>query len=90
MSDFGENSLVGSKIVRFLWKWMALAEISTKVILLLKKKESSVPLLAVQIHFMVPMVCLRACTSSSFRMIRTEDADGAISSNVSMGKVPFS
>ena len=55
-----------------------------------KKKESSVPLLAVQIHFMVPMICLRACTSSSFRMIRTEDADGAISSNVSMGKVAFS
>ena len=65
VSDFGENSHVGSKIVRFLWKWMALAEISTKVILLLKKKESSVPLLAVQIHFMVPMVCLRAFTSSS-------------------------
>ena len=38
MSDFGENSHVGSKIVRFLWKWMVLAEISTKVILLLKKK----------------------------------------------------
>ena len=38
MSDFGENSHVGSKIVRFLWKWMALAEILTKVILLLLKK----------------------------------------------------
>ena len=65
MSDFGENSHVGSKIVPFLWKWMALAEISTKVILLLKKKDSSVPLLAVQIHFMALMVCLRAFTSSS-------------------------
>ena len=89
MSDFGENSHVGSKIVRFLWKWMVLAEISTKVILL-KKEESSVSLLVVQIHFMVPMVSLRACTSSSFRRIRTEDADGTISSNVSMGKMAFS
>ena len=90
MSDFGENSHVGSKIVRFLWKWMVLAEILTKVILLLKKKESSVSFLVVQIHFMVPMVCLRACTSSSFRRIRTEDADGTMSSNVSMGKMAFS
>ena len=68
---------------------VVLAEISTKVILLLKKKESSVSLLVVQIHFMVPMVSLRACTSSSFRRIRTEDADGTISSNVSMGKMAF-
>ena len=30
-----------------------------------KRKESSVPLLVVQIHFMAPMVCLRAFTSSS-------------------------
>lgn len=55
-----------------------------------KKKESSVPLFAVQVHFMVLIVCLRACTSSSFRRIRTEDADDAISSNVSMGKMAFS
>ena len=55
-----------------------------------KKKESSVSLLVVQIHFMVPMVCLRACTFSSFRRIRIEDADGTISSNVSMGKMAFS
>ena len=47
------------------------------------------PLLAVQIHFMVLMVCLRARTSSSFRRIRTEDADGAISSNVSMERWLF-
>ena len=30
-----------------------------------KRKESSVPLLVVQIHFMAPMVFLRAFTSSS-------------------------
>ena len=30
-----------------------------------KRKESIVPLLVVQIHFMAPMVCLRAFTSSS-------------------------
>ena len=44
---------------------MVLAEISIKLILLPNRKESSVPLLVVQIHFMAPMVCLRASTSSS-------------------------
>ena len=44
---------------------MVLAEISIKLILLPNRKESSVPLLVVQIHFMAPMVCLRAFTSSS-------------------------
>ena len=44
---------------------MVLAEISIKLIFLPKRKESSVPLLVVQIHFMAPMVCLRAFTSSS-------------------------
>ena len=37
---------------------MVLAEISIKLIFLPKRKESSVPLLVVQIHFMAPMVCL--------------------------------
>ena len=44
---------------------MVLAEISIKLILLPNRKESSVPLLVVQIHFMALMVCLRAFTSSS-------------------------
>ena len=44
---------------------MVLAKISIKLIFLPKRKESSVPLLVVQIHFMAPMVCLRAFTSSS-------------------------
>ena len=44
---------------------MVLAEISIKLIFLPKRKESSVPLLVVQIYFMAPMVCLRAFTSSS-------------------------
>ena len=44
---------------------MVLAEISIKLIFLPKRKESSVPLLVVQIHFMAPMVCLRAFTSLS-------------------------
>ena len=39
---------------------MVQAEISIKLIFLPKRKESSVPLLVVQIHFMAPMVCLRA------------------------------
>ena len=34
---------------------MVLAEISLKLIFLPKRKESSVPLLVVQIHFMAPM-----------------------------------
>ena len=44
---------------------MVLAEISIKLIFLPKRKESCVPLLVVQIHFVAPMVCLRAFTSSS-------------------------
>ena len=44
---------------------MVLAEISIKLIFLPKRKESSVPLLVVQIHFMAPMVCLRTFTTSS-------------------------
>ena len=44
---------------------MVLAEISIKLIFLPKRKESSVPLLVFQIHFMAPMVCLQAFTSSS-------------------------
>ena len=43
---------------------MVLAEISIKLIFLQKRKESCVPLLVVQIHFLAPMVCLRAFTSS--------------------------
>ena len=46
----------------FHGKWMVLAEIS--LIFMLKREESSVPLL-VQIHFIAPMVCPRAFTSSS-------------------------
>ena len=44
---------------------MVLAEISIKLIFLPKRKESSEPLLVVQMHFMAPMICLRAFTSSS-------------------------
>ena len=44
---------------------MVLAEISIKLIFLAKRKESSVPLLVVKIHFMALMVCLRAFNSSS-------------------------
>ena len=44
---------------------MVPAEISIKLLFLPKRIESSVPLLVVQIHFMAPMVCLRALTSSS-------------------------
>ena len=62
---FWWNSYVRSKIVRFLRKMDGLIEISIKLILLPNRKESSVPLLVVQIHFMAPMVCLRAFTSSS-------------------------
>ena len=47
---------------------MVLAEISIKLIFLPKRKECSVPLLVVQIHFMATMVCLRAFTSSSLCM----------------------
>ena len=47
---------------------MVLAKISLKIIFLPKRKESSVPLLVVQIHFMAPMVRLRAFTSSSLCM----------------------
>ena len=43
---------------------MVLSEISIKLIFLPQRKESSVPLLVIQIHFMAPMVCLRAFTSS--------------------------
>ena len=44
---------------------MVLAEMSIKLIFLPKRRESSVPLLVFQIHFMVPMVSLRAFTSLS-------------------------
>ena len=44
---------------------MVLAEISIKLIFLPKRKESIVPLLVVQIHFMALMACLRAFTSLS-------------------------
>ena len=44
---------------------MVLAEISIKLIFLPKRKESSVPLLVFQIHFMAPMVCLGAFTALS-------------------------
>ena len=44
---------------------MVLSEISIKLIFLQKRKESSVRFLVIQIHFMAPMVCLRAFTSSS-------------------------
>ena len=44
---------------------MVLAEISIKLIILPNRKESSVPLLVVQMHLMAPMICLRAFTSSS-------------------------
>ena len=43
---------------------MVLAEISIKLIFLPKRKESSVLLLVVQIHFIAPMIYLRASTSS--------------------------
>ena len=43
---------------------MVQAEISIKLIFFPKRKERSVSLLVVQIHFMAPMVCLRAFTSS--------------------------
>ena len=46
---------------------MVLAEISIKLIFLSERKESSVPLLVVQIYFIAPIVCLRAFTSSSLR-----------------------
>ena len=62
---FWWNSYLGSKIVRFLRKTDGPSQISIKLIFLPKRKESSVPLLVVQIHFMAPMVCLRAFTSSS-------------------------
>ena len=41
---------------------MVLAEISIKLIFLSGRKESSVPLLVVQVHFMAPMVRLQAFT----------------------------
>ena len=44
------------KLFDFYGKWMVLAEISLKLIFLLKRKESGAPLLAVQKHFMAPMV----------------------------------
>ena len=44
---------------------MVLAKILIKLIFLPKRKERSVPLLVVQIHFMAPMFCLRAFPSSS-------------------------
>ena len=47
---------------------MILAEISIKLIFLPKRKESIVPLLIVQIHFIAPVVYLRAFTSG----LRTE------------------
>ena len=56
------------KLFDFLGKWMVLAEILIKLMLLLKRKKSSVPLFVVQIHFMAPMVCLQAFTSSSLCM----------------------
>ena len=65
MSAFGENSYVGSNIVRFLRKMNGPSRNLDEANFSPKRKESSVPLLVVQIHFMAPMVCLRAFTSSS-------------------------
>ena len=56
---------MGGKIVRFLRKMDGPSRNLDKANFLPKRKESSVPLLAVQINFMAPMVCLRAFTSSS-------------------------
>ena len=56
---------MGSKIVRFLRKMDGPSRNLDKANFLPKRKESIVPLLVVQIHFMAPMVCLRAFTSSS-------------------------
>ena len=46
------------------------------------------PLSFVQMHFMAPIACLRVFTFK-FRKDSNKDADGAISSNVSMGKMVF-
>ena len=62
---FWWDSYVGSKIVRFLRKIDGPSRNLDKADFSPKRKESSVPLLVVQIHFMAPMVCLRAFTSSS-------------------------
>ena len=63
LSVFGEIRTWAVKLFDFHGKWMVLAEIS--LIFMIKRKESSVPLLVVQIHFMAPMVCPQAFTSSS-------------------------
>ena len=63
VSVFGEIRTWAVKLFDFHGKWMVLAEIS--LIFMVKRKESSVPLLVVQIHFMAPMVCPHAFTSSS-------------------------
>ena len=64
MSDFGKVRTWAVKLFDFYAKWMVPAEISAKLIFLLKGKENSVPLSVVQVHFMALMVCLRAFTSS--------------------------
>ena len=56
---------MGSKIVRFLWKMDGPSRNPGKANFSFKMKESSVPLSVVQVHFMSPLVCLRAFTSSS-------------------------
>ena len=69
LCDYGEsfwwNSYVGSKIVRFLGKMDGPSRNLHKANFSPQKKESSVPHLVVQIHFMAPIVCLWAFTSSS-------------------------
>ena len=62
---FWWNSYVDRKIVRFLRKMDGPSWNLDKADFSPKRKESSVPLLVVQIHFMAPMVCLRTFTTSS-------------------------
>ena len=63
VSVFGEIRTWAVKLFDFHGKWMVLAEIS--LIFMVIRKESSVPLLVVQKHFMAPMACPQAFTSSS-------------------------
>ena len=58
---------MGSKIVRFLREMDSPSRNLDNANFLPKRKESSVPLLVVQIHFMALMVCLRALTLSKSR-----------------------
>ena len=76
-----DSSQRGKKIgifIEFSSKWMAIKEVRRVLPLLLKGKESNVPLLDVPIRFMVQVAYLLLFISSISRRTQRKEVGGAI------------